>query len=170
LLARHRFAKRRRDWLNGRKALKPLLRRLQRRDDTAAIRFPDTQVSLSHGSGMAFAVATPANRYGIGIDYEALREVRPRVAEWFLCTDEIRWLQRQGEDVFNDHLIRLWTMKEAAFKCDPANRGRTLREYVLADPASQDADIISASAGKAIRVASRRYSAGYLSIAVCGDV
>ncbi len=55
-------------------------------------------------------------------------------------------------------------MKEATFKADPENAGRTLREYALADPGF--------TAGKALRgdkrflYASFEVPEGFLSVAV----
>jgi len=61
-------------------------------------------------------------------------------------------------------LHRLWTVKEATFKADPENAGKTLRDYGLADPG-----FVAGKARRGDRVfyyASFEVPDGFLSVAV----
>lgn len=165
-LAQFDFENRRRDWLCGRYALKKLLRMLDRPDDTKSIRFPDRQLSISHGDDASFAVGTCADTQGLGIDYEPLRAINEGVANWFLDDREIDWLSRQSAHDCTQHIIRLWTIKEAAFKSHPYNTGLSLREFTVIDPTEQSTNAVTTAAGANIQVACRRLSSGYLSIAI----
>ena len=161
-----RHERRRRDWLLGRNALKQLLTALDRGDDTTAITFPDRQVSLTHGGDTAFAAGTTTASLGIGIDYEPLREIDTRIARWFLNEAETNWLNEQLECNRVAQLVRLWTVKEAAFKSYPDNTGMTLKEFSIIDAAGAVTTVIAAGHGACIRVASRGCAPGYLSFAI----
>ena len=164
-LAQFNFENRRRDWLCGRNALKKLLRMLERPDDTMAIRFPDRQLSISHGDGASFAVGTCAETQGLGIDYEPLRAFNKRIANWFLDDREIDWLSKQPATEIEQHIIRLWTIKEAAFKSHPHNNGMSLWEFTVIDPTQQLVNAVTTAMGVSIQVVCRKFSRGYLSIA-----
>ena len=168
-VAQFRYKARRRDWIAGRKALKLLLGTLNRSSDTLAITFPDPQVSLSHGDGAAFAVGTTSALRGIGIDYEPLRAVNSQVAKWFLTAREIVWLNEQCSGDVVHHMVRLWTIKEAAFKSHPNNAGMSLRDLCVMDLANRLTNAVTTSSGADIQVACRRYGRGYLSIAICQE-
>jgi len=165
-LAELRHERRRRDWLLGRNALKQVLTALDRGDDTTAVTFPDRQVSLTHGGDTAFAVGTSAASLGIGIDYEPLRKIDTRIARWFLNEPETSWLNEQPECDRVAQLVRLWTIKEAAFKSCPDNAGMTFKEFSIIDAAGAVTTVIAAGHGACIRVASRGCAPGYLSIAI----
>jgi len=164
-LARFDFARRRRDWLRGRNALQKLLTAMGRAVDRSAIEFPARQLSLTHGGDSAIAAGTDAETQGLGIDYEPLRAIDERVARWFLDDREIDWLNHQPAPCRTPHIIRLWTIKEAAFKSHPHNHGLSLVEFAIRDPAARIVNTVTASRAANIRVASRRFSRGYLSIA-----
>ena len=164
-LALFNFENRRRDWLCGRNALKKLLRMLERPDDTKSIRFPDRQLSISHGDGASFAVGTCAETQGLGIDYEPLRAINERVANWFLDDREIDWLSKQPASEIAQYIIRLWTIKEAAFKSHPHNNGMSLWEFTVIDPTQQLTNAVTTAMGASIQVVCRKFSRGYLSIA-----
>jgi 4'-phosphopantetheinyl transferase EntD len=165
LLDRFEFEPRRRDWLCGRNALKKILGKLGRDDDTSALGFPHRQLSLSHGDGVSYAVGTRAESRGIGIDYEPLRTVNAGVARWFLGDGEIDWLSSQPSCARAGHIIRLWTIKEAAFKSHPRNDAMSLAEFEILEPAEQSVHAITTADGADIRIVCRKFSRGYLSIA-----
>lgn len=128
---------RRLSWLLGRAALHRLLTRLGQPADTAALRFPHPRLSLSHTGGVAVA-ATPVAlaAAGVGIDIEMLRQPREALARFFLDPAECAWLAAQPAPERPAHLLRLWTVKEAVFKANPANRSTALHQYQLADCAA----------------------------------
>jgi len=169
-LARFNFANRRRDWLCGRHALKKLLSALGRTADTSSIEFPDRQLSITHSGDIAIAAGTDADTQGLGIDYEPLRAINERVARWFLDDAEIDWLNHQPASCRTPHIIRLWTIKEAAFKSHPHNHDMTLGEFAIGDPAEQPINTVTTTSAANISVASRRFSRGYLSIATLQDL
>ena len=165
-MAEFRHQRRRRDWLLGRNALKQLLTALDRGDDTMAVTFPDRQVSLTHGGDTAFAAGTTATSFGIGIDYEPLRKVDIRIARWFLNEAETDWLNEQPKCDRSTQLVRLWTIKEAAFKSYPDNAGMTLKEFSIIDAPGAVTSVVAAGYGTCIQATCRACEAGYLSIAI----
>ncbi len=162
------FEQRRRDWRRGRLALKSLLRSLGRSDDTSRLRFPDAQLSLTHGDGAAYAVGALGASRGIGVDFETLRPVRDRVAHWFLNDSELEWLAA-SDDVDRDrNIIRLWTIKEAVFKCHPSNTGLVLSDFTISNPSAGTCEVRAAD-GRVFQTMSCHIGSGILSIAVSGD-
>jgi phosphopantetheinyl transferase len=164
-LAGIRFDQRRKDWLYGRNALKELLTTLGRNDNTESVSFPDSQLSLTHAGDSAYAVGTPATCDGLGVDYEPVRQVNPRIARWFLNSREAQWLSRQPEADRCAQLIRLWTIKEAAFKSCPDNGGLTLQELSIASADISASEIVVKRREVEIKVSCSRWQSGYLSIA-----
>lgn len=160
-----RYPQRRQDWLTGRAALKTLLRRQGRSADTAAIEFPTPHWSLTHAGGTALAAGNEQATAGVGIDYEVLRDVNPRMARWFLDDAEQAWLAALPEASAARQLIRLWTIKEAAFKSHPGNQQMMLGDFSIIDPASRDVVNVLSNRGLRIRVHCAAYRRGYLSIA-----
>lgn len=160
-----RNPQRRQDWLTGRAALKTLRRRQGRSDDTAGIEFPAPQLSLTHADGTALAAGTNDRTLGIGIDYEVRRDVNPRMAAWFLDDAEQAWLSGLPRASVAPQLVRLWTIKEAAFKSHPDNRTMVLGDFSIIDPASSSAVDVCSNRGLRIRVHCDTYRRGYLSIA-----
>lgn len=158
-------AARRHEWLVGRSALKKALRAQQRDEDTAKLRLPEPGISLTHDNGRAIAVAALARCPGLGIDYERVRPVNPRVAGWFLDADEQRLLPDPEKDSFPAELFRLWTIKEAAFKCHARNDGMTLGDFRVVDAVDEQHTELEAVDGLCIRVFSARHHHGYLSLA-----
>jgi 4'-phosphopantetheinyl transferase EntD len=123
-------AERRRDsWLRGRAALKALLGEI----DTSALRFPHPELSLTHTEDVAVAVACEGAG-GVGIDLE-LRPPSERAARRFLSAAEFE--AAGGPDGW----LRMWTVKEARFKADLRNQGRTILEYASQDPGYRHASI-----------------------------
>jgi len=164
-LAEFRHEQRRLDWLRGRSALKQLLATLNCDDDTTALCFPNRRVSLTHAGGSAYAVGTSPGYAGIGIDYEPLRNINTRIARWFLNADEMAWLMDEPRQAHCEEVIRLWTIKEAAFKAHPDNDGLVLTKLAIANPAAAKIRVTVAGLAAPIRVTCRPFDAGYLSVA-----
>jgi hypothetical protein len=126
---------RRESWLRGRSALKRLQASIGGNDDTSTLKFPHPKLSLTHSEAWAIAVgSTSPKLLGIGVDLEVKGEPKPETARRFLNPAEMVWLRRMDEAERPRMLHRLWTVKEATFKADPENQGRTLKDYGLADP------------------------------------
>ena len=121
--------RRRQSWLRGRAALKALLGDV----DTSALRFPHPEISLTHTEDVAVAVAC-AGAQGVGVDLE-VRPPSERAARRFLSAAEF---DASGGP---DGWLRLWTIKEARFKADLRNKGRTILEYAVDDPRFRHASI-----------------------------
>lgn len=156
---------RRESWLKGRAALKRLTAAIGLSDDTSALKFPHPGISLTHSEEWAVAIGVQSPKLaGLGIDLEIKSQPKPEAARKFLNPSELVWLRRMDELEHPRLLHRLWTVKEAIFKADPENAGRTLRDYALADPGFK--------AGKARRgprlfhYASFEVPEGFLSVAV----
>ncbi len=156
---------RRDSWLRGRAALKRLQASLGAGDDTSGLAFPHARLSLSHSEAWAVAVGTTSPKLlGLGVDLEIKAGPKPETATRFLNPAEAVWLRRMDEPERPKMLHRLWTAKEAIFKADPENKGRTLKEYGMADPG-----FVAGKARRGERVfyyASFEVSGGFLSVAV----
>jgi acyl carrier protein len=124
----------------SRAALRLLLGLLGIDRDTASLRFPHRRFSLSHTETMGVAAGVvaplPWRLAGVGVDIEPERPVDPRTARFFLTGPERDWLSAVDAGRRGGELLRLWTVKEALFKADPANRGTTLAHYQTRDPAA----------------------------------
>ena len=162
-----RFEKRRRDWLLGRKALKEILLTLGENSDTMGVTYPGSRVSLTHAGQIAYAAATPEKDHGIGIDYEPFRDLDTRVARWFLTDEESEWFNVRPETDRSSELVRLWTVKEAAFKCHPDNGRLSFRDISINEPSGNVC--VAAAAGRRIKIAIEACGSGYLSVAICGE-
>jgi 4'-phosphopantetheinyl transferase EntD len=112
---------RRESWLRGRAALKRLLGNV----DTSRLRFPHPEISLTHTADVAVAVSCKGAR-GTGVDLE-IRPPSERAARRFLS--DLEFAAAAGPD---DWLL-LWTVKEACFKADLRNAGRTVVDYAVKD-------------------------------------
>lgn len=126
-------AERRRDWLRGRRALRSLLLREGLPPDTSRLEFPHAEISLTHCGDVSIAAGVTGVA-GVGIDYEHWREVRPRMARWFLSMQEQAWLERLSLARVGRELLRLWTVKEALFKACPQNTGLVLADIHMPNP------------------------------------
>ncbi len=127
---------RRPQWLTARAALRSVLAGLGEPPDTAGITFPNACYSLSHSPELAVAVGVPAGRaHGVGVDVEPRRPVSLETGRFFLTTSERAWLDTVALPRRADELLRLWTVKEAAFKANLGNAGTTLIQYRIDDPA-----------------------------------
>ena len=123
-------------WLLGRAALKSLRSQVEGRADIDELRFPNARFSLTHSAEVALAVAEPSGCLeGIGIDLEVDTHIRPTAARFFLTRREQAWLRSQACEHWSHHLLRLWCIKEAAFKANPRNAGTTLADHELERPA-----------------------------------
>lgn len=156
---------RRESWLRGRAALKRLQASLGGSEDTSTLKFPHSKLSLTHSDAWAIAVGSASPKLlGIGVDLEVKGIPKPETARRFLNPAELVWLRRMDEAERPRMLHRLWTVKEATFKSDPDNAGKTLRDYGLADPG-----YVAGKARRGERVfyyASFEVPDGFLSVAV----
>ena len=166
-LSEFRFERRKRDWLLGRNALKEILPMLGGNEDTTGKTFAGSRVSLTHAGHTAYAAAATQKDRGIGIDYEPLRDIDTRAARWFLDYQELQWLNIQPESVRSAELVRLWTVKEAAFKSHPDNARMSFSDFSITEPTAQNS--IVTAGGRRIRISSKACALGYLSVAICGE-
>ena len=116
------------DWIGGRSALKMIITYLNKNLDVTKISFPHPFLSLSHAKGCAVAigVSNKTNSVkGIGIDLELDRKVSTKHMKFYLNDFE------SDLKINNDHMLRLWTVKEALFKADPNNDGNVLKDYIV---------------------------------------
>jgi hypothetical protein len=134
----------------GRAALGGLIGRLggnQRADDLA---FPHPRYSLTHSAGWAVAVGvTSPDLLGIGIDLELDRTPDLRSARFFLNGAEETWWAALPKTRRSSELLRLWTIKEALFKADPANASTCLADYHLEQPGLDVGPALRAGSGAA---------------------
>jgi len=159
------FERRRSAWLVGRRAMKELLASLGRDDDTSTLLFPEAKISLTHADrDIAIAAGTRGPCSGIGVDYETVRPVNTSVARWFLTDRELGWLHSRPRAQQQDHIIRLWTIKEAAYKSLPGNRGYGLQDVEIRDLESPCSG--ARMLGTAVNTVTRRFASGFLTIAV----
>ncbi len=133
-------AKRRREWLFGRIAIKEVVRQWIW-EQTGSMLYPSDvvvsqdahgaplvsgwwtesliaapQVSLSHDPGTCLAALNPAAR--VGVDLEALGRIRnPALMADALASIEKARLQGMADEVRDEALLRMWVAKEAAAKC-----------------------------------------------------
>ncbi len=135
--------------------------------EDATATFPGSRISLTHAGNMAFAAGTASIACGLGIDYEPLRPLDERAARWFLNEAESDWLGSQPEGSRGSQMVRLWTIKEAAYKSHPNNRQMTLSEFAISEPSAHFSDVITG--GPRIKVISESCWSGYLSIAIFGE-
>lgn len=157
--------RRRREWQLGRDALKQVMRALGLADDTSSITFPNPRLSLTHSGNVSFATGTAGPALGIGIDYEPQRDINPDITGWFLRDNECRWVE--GRSDYFESLLRLWTVKEAAFKCYPANAGMLLKDFAIVDLEAPVLRVAAAGDDSRIDVSSMACETGWLSIAIC---
>ena len=164
-LARLTAPGRRDSWLRGRAALKRLAGAMGRDPDTSALKFPHPCISLTHSQAWAVAIGVNSPKLGgLGVDLELKSQPKPETARRFLNPSEMVWLRRMDEADHLRALHRLWTVKEAIFKADPENQGRTLKDYALADPG-----FVAGRARRGTRLfhyASFEVPEGFLSVAV----
>ena len=105
---------RRQSWLKGRKALKLTQREYL---DTSLLKFPVPNFSLTHSGDYALAIYLPNGR-GIGLDFQIHKPIKAGIEKFFLTKNELSWLSKQPIINYQDHILRLWTLKEAVFKAD----------------------------------------------------
>jgi acyl carrier protein len=133
--------RRRQDWLVSRNALRLLLRLLGLSGETTRYAFPHRRLSLTHTQRASAAAGVmgpvPCALAGVGVDLEPMRTADPRTARFFLDERERAWLDSLPPRARAGEHMRLWTVKEALFKSDPANDRTTLLDYVTAVPAAR---------------------------------
>lgn len=158
---------RRRTWLLGRAALKPLLTTIGMDADTAALRFPHPRLTLSHSAGVAIALgSSSADVAGLGVDLELRRPPRRESARFFLAPAELDWLASDPHNA--SRLLRLWTIKEALYKACDDNSSTSFRDFVLADVEADSgiAKLTDAERRREFEYTSRQVETGYLAAAL----
>jgi 4'-phosphopantetheinyl transferase EntD len=157
---------RRTDWLCGRAALKELLVRAGEDPETSRLNFPNSRFSLTHSQGVSVAVGVSRDSaLGVGIDLERGRAPSVKAARFFLTEEEQCALECIDELEHHAQLLRLWTVKEAVFKADPANTGRVLLDYATANPLEFEGRALPTDGLRTIHYASVQVPAGFLSVA-----
>ena len=156
-----------RSWLLGRAALASLRTAVDGCAGIDELRFPNARFSLSHSADVALAVAEPTGCLdGIGIDLEVDTRIQPAAARFFLTDREQQWLRSQASDRWPHHLLRLWCIKEAVFKANPENAGKTLGDHELRRPADARGDARACS-GHEMQYACWCESRTCIALAVC---
>jgi phosphopantetheinyl transferase len=154
-------------WLLGRAALKSLRAEVDGCTDIDGLRFPNARFSLTHSADVALAVAEPSGCLeGIGVDLEVDAHIQPAAARLFLTHREQEWLQSQALERWPYHLLRLWCIKEAVFKANPENAGKTLADHELAEPADPRGEA-RACTGQKMEYTSWCESRTCIALAVC---
>jgi phosphopantetheinyl transferase len=148
----------------GRNALKQVLSALSLDVDTCVISFPSAQLSLSHSGDIAFAAGTSAAALGIGIDFERPRRISAKAAPFYLTAREITWVE--GRIDRNAELLRLWTVKEAAYKSYPGNTGKMLKDFTILDPSRPVSEATVNGESARIRIATETCADGFIAVAV----
>jgi hypothetical protein len=148
-----------------RKALGKLIGELQlgparKADDML---FPQQQLSLTHSGCWSIAAGTSSIKIlGIGIDFEASKNIDPAATRLFMSSKE---RSRLGEE--SPHALRLWSTKEAIFKSDPDNHGHWVWNYELCNPTQHAGRAFLAGSNKHFHYFSLRLLEGVLAMAVC---
>lgn len=156
-----------RSWLLGRAALKSLRRQVDGCTDVDTLSFPNARFSLSHSSDVALAVAEPSGTLaGLGVDLEIDTRMQPGAARFFLTGREHEWLRTQVTARWSHHLLRLWCIKEAVFKANPANSGKMLVDHELAEP-ERAMGAARTSTGRTMEYVSWCESRTCIALAVC---
>jgi acyl carrier protein len=159
-------SERRRQWLISRHALRVLLGLLGLPRDTATCAFPHPRLSLAHTDSGAIAAgsAGPLSA-GLGVDLETDRPVNSRTARFFLDEEEQAWLARvPPADRAAEH-VRLWTVKEAVFKADLANRDAMLRDYTCQPAGARAGWARRRGSGQLFAFTCARFQGAHLSVA-----
>ncbi len=154
-------------WLLGRAALKSPRSVVDGYADTDDLEFPNARFSLTHSADVALAVAELSGCLeGIGVDLEVGTRIQPAAARFFLTDREQEWLRSQASGRWPHHLLRLWCIKEAVFKANPGNTGKTLGDHELRRPADARGEA-RACTGPKMEYASWCESRTCIALAVC---
>ena len=154
-------SERRRQWLTSRHALRVLLGLLGMPRDAATCSFPHPRLSLTHADEGAIAAGSIwARPTGLGVDLEPDRPVDPRTTRFFLDDAERAWLARMPEADRAAEQLRLWTVKEAVFKADLANRDGDGRAEIRSAGRAR-----RRSTGELFGFTSARFRGAHLSVA-----
>ncbi len=164
-----RAPSRQRSWLLGRNALKKLLSSFGMGEETSLLSFPHPHFSLTHVGDRAIAVGSRDHRLaGIGIDLEMDRLPPMKSARFFLSREEQKWLSKVKNGSQPMELLRLWTIKEAAYKANPCNQGTRLSQYIVMESPGRASGTIlfPQSSGLLARYHSLKVRKGFLSLAL----
>jgi len=116
-----------------------LARALEAAGRPAVPAWPCAYASLTHSQDVAIAVALPADARadGLGIDLELDRPVKPGLARLLCDAHELAWLATVPEERRAAELLRLWTIKEALYKANPAQGDSIVANYAVASPGAE---------------------------------
>lgn len=146
-------------------------------EDTSKLRVPHPVLSLSHCHDLAIAIAAmSANAKGAGVDIESRRPVKPEAVRFFLLPDEQEQARNQAAENAasnlsdSQQLLRLWTVKEALFKADLENSGKTVLNYRVLNISSESGKAVSLSAPfRSFRYASKNLDKYWITVALAGE-
>lgn len=155
------------EWLTGRSALKAAAAAAGVSVDTSCLKLPHRWLSLTHCAGTAIAVcAEPRGAgavLGAGVDFERDRLLNRETLHFFANDEELTGLDTNT----NATILRLWTIKEAAFKACPDNRCLVLADFVIRDLCSDGSGQALVRPGnRRVFFSSYRYDGGWLSLAL----
>lgn len=82
------------------------------------------EFNISHSGSLAVCVVS---KNPVGIDIEKVRDIRPETAKKFATDEEIAYIGESSE-----RLIKIWTLKEAYFKCLGTGLGSDIKSVSFA--------------------------------------
>lgn len=91
-------------------------------------------LSLSHSGDF---VACAVSDKPIGIDIEALKPIKKREKYHFLSKSEAEYVNSSNKD-FSKRFLKVWTLKEARYKCENIEVGRLSEISVLQNDSEFD--------------------------------
>jgi len=133
--------------------------------------WPCPYASLTHAGEVAIAIAlsTDARAAGLGVDLELDRPVRPAMARLICSERERAWLDTIPEAQRGPELLRLWTIKEALYKADPAQGDSIVAQYEVASPGAEVTEGRRADDAVGAAVMSLRIDDATVSVALRGE-
>lgn len=117
----------------------------------------------------AEAVAARPVVLGVGVDLEVDRTgLDPRLGHLFSSPREVAWVANLAESVQVDARLRLWVIKEALFKANPANEGTIVAHYSTVEPGARCGEGSGpCPPDTTLRYAALRIAGGHLAVAIC---
>lgn len=122
---------RKQGWRRGRQALKPLMEQLGLCMESGDMQWPQSQFSLTHSRDYALAIGSKDPLRGIGVDLEIMRTPKAETARFFLTPNELDNGLHAAHPLQAQQLLKLWCIKEAAYKANPKNRHTMLADYQI---------------------------------------
>ena len=157
--------KRKIEYIQGRLALKDVLKQIAYATDTSVLTWPNAYCSLSHSEGFAIAVASTATK-GLGLDLQLSKMPSIEMAERILSKQTLSYWQALPELQKNQSLQRLWTVNEAVYKASPEPQPANFRQYLIDKPESMQCTVRVESNKLDYSVFSLELPHGFISIAM----